>query len=331
MTTPATLQLIPYDSIARDENQPRTIFAPKTLAAFAERLWAEGIQSPIVATPDGDGYKILHGERRWRASGINRERAAQLLEQEPDLPEDHPARRYGGWTLLPVVVNTEEIPPYRRRILQVGDNESRESLTLYEKAFSYSEAFKESPFEKASEFCRAIGMAEKTFSGFKAVLKAHGPAKEALETGLISDIVAFRFFQQLPNEVQEALIDEANERETTLGRKYLEEQVEAAKAAQQQASAGPSSAPSEPRLQEEEEESPREEEPAPPPAASHGPQIDLDALSWLDTHLEKAQISEDEELHRVAAYSAVHEALTTSAALIVIYEPVPTARKTQAA
>lgn len=323
MNTPVAI-FVPYDSLARDENQPRTIFDPKNLAAFAERLWVEGIQSPIVATPDGDSYKILHGERRWRASALNRDRAAQILEQEPDLAADHPARRYDGWTLLPVLVNTEEIPPYLRLILQVGDNENREDLTLYERALAFTRSFEESPYKTAAEFCRATSMAEKTFSGYKSVLKARGPAKLALETGLICDIVAFRFFQQLPNEVQEALIDEANERETTLGRRYLEEQVSAAKSAIEKASAGASSAPAVPQEAREEESQSHENSPPSPDAGPPScPRIDLDALSWLDAHLQRAEIPEPEDRHRHAAYSAVHEALTTGAPLIAIYEPPP--------
>jgi len=326
-------QLVPYDVLERDENQPRILFDPKALAEFAESLWYEGIQSPIVATPSGDAYKILHGERRWRASALNRERAALLLEQEPDLPEEHPARRYDGWTLLPVIVNHEEIPSYRRRLLQIGDNENRAGLTLYEKAFAYNKSFEESPFAKAAEFCRAIGMTEKTFSGFKSVLKAHGPAKLALETGVICDIQAFRLFQQLPNEVQEVLIEEANKRETTLGRKYLDEQVETAKAAHQATTAAAIATPADTRASHEEEEERREDDPVPPPAANSPayPQIDLDALAWLDAHLEQADIPEAEELYRVAAYSAIHEALTSGAALIAIYEPLPAAQKAKAA
>ncbi len=330
MTTQVA-QFVPHDALERDENQPRIHFDPKALAEFAESLWLEGIQSSIVATPSGDGFKILHGERRWRASAINRARAAQILEQEPDLPEDHPARRYDGWTRLPVLVNHEDIPSYRRRLLQIGDNENRAGLTLYEKAFSYNKAFEESPFAKAVEFCRAIGMIEKTFSGFKAVLKAHGPAKLALETGVICDIQAFRLFQQLPNEVQETLIEEANERETTLGRRYLEEHVEAAKAAQQTTSAATNAPPAGSKDSNEEEG--HREGPAPPPAAASPgyPRIDLDALAWLDAHLERAEISESEDLYRVAVYSAVHEALTSGAALIAILDPPPAVQKANAA
>jgi ParB family chromosome partitioning protein len=48
--------------------QPRVQFDEETLEELAESIGRRGVLQPILLRPDGDGYQIVAGERRWRAA-----------------------------------------------------------------------------------------------------------------------------------------------------------------------------------------------------------------------------------------------------------------------
>ena len=48
--------------------QPRQDFDPQSLAELASSIKETGILQPIVVVPEGNHYKIIVGERRWRAA-----------------------------------------------------------------------------------------------------------------------------------------------------------------------------------------------------------------------------------------------------------------------
>ena len=52
----------------RNENQPRTHFDEAKLAELANSIKEQGLLEPIVVVKRGDGYMIVAGERRFRAS-----------------------------------------------------------------------------------------------------------------------------------------------------------------------------------------------------------------------------------------------------------------------
>ncbi|RKH38854.1 ParB/RepB/Spo0J family partition protein [Corallococcus sicarius] len=56
------------ESIHRDSLQPRRHFDETKLHELTESIKAQGLLQPILVRKDGDGYRIIAGERRWRAS-----------------------------------------------------------------------------------------------------------------------------------------------------------------------------------------------------------------------------------------------------------------------
>lgn len=63
--------LLPIIDIEPNKDQPRKDFDEDKLAALAESIKEHGVISPILVTPDKGGtYKIVAGERRWRASKL---------------------------------------------------------------------------------------------------------------------------------------------------------------------------------------------------------------------------------------------------------------------
>ena len=58
-------------SIEPDKNQPRREFDEDALAELSESIKLHGVISPIVVTEIEEGrYRIIAGERRWRASKL---------------------------------------------------------------------------------------------------------------------------------------------------------------------------------------------------------------------------------------------------------------------
>jgi ParB family chromosome partitioning protein len=54
--------------IQSNPNQPRTHFSEEALAELAESIGKRGVLQPILLRPQGDGFQIVAGERRWRAA-----------------------------------------------------------------------------------------------------------------------------------------------------------------------------------------------------------------------------------------------------------------------
>lgn len=59
---------LPLVAIAPDPNQPRKHIDEEALKELAESIKKHGVLQPIMVQPDADGYKIVFGERRYRAA-----------------------------------------------------------------------------------------------------------------------------------------------------------------------------------------------------------------------------------------------------------------------
>ena len=62
------LKNIPISSISPLPGQPRTHFDPDALDQLAASIEARGVIQPIIVRPEGEGYQLVAGERRWRAA-----------------------------------------------------------------------------------------------------------------------------------------------------------------------------------------------------------------------------------------------------------------------
>ncbi|MCL6730925.1 ParB/RepB/Spo0J family partition protein [Sphingomonas hankyongi] len=54
--------------IRPNPNQPRQQFSEESIAELADSIGQRGVLQPILLRPDGEGYQIVAGERRWRAA-----------------------------------------------------------------------------------------------------------------------------------------------------------------------------------------------------------------------------------------------------------------------
>lgn len=64
------LRQIKIDQIIIDPNQPRKNFDEKDLAELASSISEHGVLQPIIVVPHKNGYQIVAGERRFRASKL---------------------------------------------------------------------------------------------------------------------------------------------------------------------------------------------------------------------------------------------------------------------
>jgi ParB family chromosome partitioning protein len=58
------------ESIVRDQKQPRRLFDEERLKELSESIKTQGVIQPILVRKDGSGYRIIAGERRWRAAQL---------------------------------------------------------------------------------------------------------------------------------------------------------------------------------------------------------------------------------------------------------------------
>lgn len=64
----AGLRMLPIGSLAPHPGQPRRHFDNALLDELAGSIAARGLIQPIVVRPNGHGFQIVAGERRWRAA-----------------------------------------------------------------------------------------------------------------------------------------------------------------------------------------------------------------------------------------------------------------------
>ena len=106
------LKDLKLDDIIRDEEQPRRDFSPEALEALATSIKEHGVLQPIVVTKEEGKYKIVAGERRWRASKI------------------------AGLKKIPAIIRT--LDSQNRLELSIIENAQREDLNAIELATAYA-------------------------------------------------------------------------------------------------------------------------------------------------------------------------------------------------
>jgi ParB family chromosome partitioning protein len=106
------LKKIPISEIVRDEEQPRKEFDPEALEALASSIKEHGVLQPLVVVKEDGKYKIVAGERRWRASKL------------------------AGLTEVPAIVRTLEAQ--ERLEISIIENAQREDLNAIEMATAYA-------------------------------------------------------------------------------------------------------------------------------------------------------------------------------------------------
>lgn len=102
---------VSVDRLMPNENQPRVHFDPDALQELASSIRQHGVLSPLIVRKEKEGYLIIAGERRWRAS------------------------RMAGLDEVPVIV--ENLPDEQILEIALIENIQREDLNIMEEARAY--------------------------------------------------------------------------------------------------------------------------------------------------------------------------------------------------
>jgi ParB family transcriptional regulator, chromosome partitioning protein len=105
------LLAVRMDAIHPDPEQPRRTFPPESLQELSESIKQDGVIQPIEVTEFRPGqYRIVHGERRWRAAQI------------------------AGLETIPAVVQRRDYDEVTRFVRQLVENIQREDLNDVDRA-----------------------------------------------------------------------------------------------------------------------------------------------------------------------------------------------------
>ncbi len=152
------LREIPLNEIVPDENQPRRKFDQTQLDALASSIREHGVVQPIVVSKEGGKYKIVAGERRWRASKL------------------------AGLNTIPAIVRS--IDAQKRLELSLIENVQREDLNAIEIATVYAK-FRDQFNLDSAAIAKRVGKSETAVINTLRLLNLPDEAKHAmLEHGL---------------------------------------------------------------------------------------------------------------------------------------------------
>jgi len=147
------LKEIKLTEIVRDEEQPRREFSAEPLEALAASIKEHGVLQPIVVTKEEDKYKIVAGERRWRAAKI------------------------AGLDKIPAIIRS--LDAQNRLELSIIENAQREDLNALELATAYAKL--QAQFNLTPEDIGAkVGKSESTVMNTMRLLALPDEAKQVM-------------------------------------------------------------------------------------------------------------------------------------------------------
>jgi ParB family chromosome partitioning protein len=136
--------------------QPRHAIAPEALDELAQSIKAQGVIQPIVVRPQGAGFEIIAGERRWRAA------------------------QQAGLTQVPCLVR--DVDDRTTVAMALIENIQREDLNPLEEASSLKRLIDEFDLTH-QETADAVGRSRAAVSNLLRLLELPEPIRALLEAG----------------------------------------------------------------------------------------------------------------------------------------------------
>lgn len=150
---------ISVDQIRPNPRQPRLHFSPADLEDLLNSIKEHGIMVPLVVTRQSDGYELIAGERRLRAS--------KLL----------------GLKTVPAIVR--EASEQEKLELALIENIQRADLNALEEAIAYKALMDEFNLTQ-EQVAQRVGKNRSTVANIVRLLELSEPIQEALREGRIS-------------------------------------------------------------------------------------------------------------------------------------------------
>jgi ParB family chromosome partitioning protein len=151
---------LPLGRIEPNPEQPRKTFSDESIAELADSIKRHGLIQPIIVEAiEGGRYRIVAGERRWRAATV------------------------AGLREIPVIV--QSFSPERRFEIALIENVQREDLNPVEEAEAYR-ALMELTACTQEEVADKVGKSRPAVANALRLLRLPPTALEALKGGRIS-------------------------------------------------------------------------------------------------------------------------------------------------
>ena len=172
------LKELPIDKVVRDEEQPRKEFNKEAIEALAASIKEHGVLQPIVVTKEEDKYKIVAGERRWRASKL------------------------AGLDKIPAIVRSIDLQ--KRLELAIIENAQREDLNAIELATAYAKL--KAQFNlTAKEIAARVGKSESSVFNTMRLLNFPDEVKQTIVKEKLSEGVMRPLVTAEPEMVKKVL------------------------------------------------------------------------------------------------------------------------------
>ncbi|MGI9405424.1 MAG: ParB/RepB/Spo0J family partition protein [Hyphomicrobiaceae bacterium] len=155
-------RVVPIDQVRPSPLNPRRTFPEGELAELAASIQEKGLVQPLIVRPSeaqGEGYEIVAGERRWRAS------------------------QWAGLHTIPVIVRTLS----DREVLEVAiiENVQRADLNIIEEANGYAELMERYNYTQ-EDLAQAIGKSRSHLANTIRLLKLPEKVLEYIREGRLS-------------------------------------------------------------------------------------------------------------------------------------------------
>lgn len=153
------LAMLSVSAIVPHPGQPRRRFDEAALDELAASIAARGVIQPVIVTPHQQGYRLVAGERRWRAA-----QKAQLHEI-PALIRDLDDREITALALI--------------------ENLQREDLNPVEEARAYHKLSEDEGLTQA-EIAKLVDKSRSHVANFQRLLALPEPVLDLVEEGQLS-------------------------------------------------------------------------------------------------------------------------------------------------
>jgi ParB family transcriptional regulator, chromosome partitioning protein len=153
---------VDIDLLAPNDHQPRRAFDEGPLEELAQSIQARGIIQPILVRPSGTGYRIIAGERRWRAA------------------------QRAGLMKVPVVVRDVPGDTAQQHLeLALIENIQRENLNPMEESLGYQRLTEEFGMTQ-EQVAAAVGKDRSTVTNLLRLLRLPEEVRAELTAGTLS-------------------------------------------------------------------------------------------------------------------------------------------------
>jgi len=152
---------VDIDLLAPNQQQPRLNMDESKLEELAASIKANGIIQPILVRRTGNTYRIIAGERRWRAA------------------------QRAGLQRVPVVVR--DVPEGDKQLLELAliENLQREGLNPIDEALAYQRLAEEFSLTQ-EQIAAAVGKDRSSVANFMRLLKLPEEVRADLASGVLS-------------------------------------------------------------------------------------------------------------------------------------------------